>query len=426
MRLSLVEGGLVQAVLNWTTGSVLVGYLLHLGASPFHIGMLSSVPFLAQVSAPFAAILSGWLGHRRRLTALVATLSRATWVLAAFLPQLAVPEALKPTLLVALVLFASLFQSAAATLWTAWMGEVVPDKVRGRYFGLRTGVVGAVGMVANLAAGAFLDHVAAPLSFQVVMGAAVVFGAIGIALYFFHYDPPSERVTIRVKDVFTLPFKNPSFRRLLAFGVYWNFVIMLGAPFVFPYFLEELSMSFTYIAIWTAIAASTALLTTTLWGRVADRVGNRPVLAICTFLAGAALPSMWIAAGYFGSLGFVWVSAVNDAIAWGGIGPAVFNLILVIAPREGRVAYVAMFSLVGGLAGFVGGTLSAPLLSLFQSLAVEGSRWTGYHSLFLVTGVGRMLAWLWVTRIKEPNAWRTRDLLRGAVPWPRRFGPGPS
>ena len=34
MRLSLVEGGLVQVFLNWTSGSVIIGYLLSLGAAP--------------------------------------------------------------------------------------------------------------------------------------------------------------------------------------------------------------------------------------------------------------------------------------------------------------------------------------------------------------------------------------------------------
>jgi len=42
------------------------------------------------------------------------------------------------------------------------MGDVVPWKERGRYFGLRTGVLGIVGTAANLAAGAWLDRVQAP------------------------------------------------------------------------------------------------------------------------------------------------------------------------------------------------------------------------------------------------------------------------
>jgi len=423
MRLSVVEGGLVQAVLNWTTGSVLVGYLIHLGATPFEIGLVASVPLLAQVASPFAAILAGLLGRRRLLTAVLAALSRAVWIVAAFLPQIPMPDPARPALLVLLVLVASIFQASAGTLWTGWMGDVVPESVRGRYFGLRTGVVGVAGMVANLAAGAFLDRVAAPLSFQVVMGVSVVLGAAAVVLYFFHYDPPSPSVRTPVRDIFALPLKSPNFRRLLLFGVYWHFVVLLAAPFVVPYFLAELQMSFTQVAIWSAIAASTGLLTTTVWGRVADRVGNRAVVAICTFLAGVLLPTTWILAGISGNLGFIWVSAVADAVAWGGIGPAVFNLALVTSPREGRVSFIAMYALVTGAAGFIGGALSGPLLTLFQSFDRPDSAWSGYYTLFLLSLVGRSTAWLFVRRVSENNAWRTRDLLRAMTPHWLRTGP---
>lgn len=424
MRVSLVEGGLVQVFLNWTSGSVLVGYLLALGATPSHIALVASVPFLAQVASPFAALLAEAIGRRRLLTAIMAATGRATWIVAAFLPQLPVPDAARPSVLVLLVFVASVFQSATGTLWTAWMGDVVPEDRRGRYFGMRTGVLGVIGMLANLGAGAFLDRVAAPLNFQVVLGVSVVLAGIGVALYFLHHDPPSERRTPSVRDVFLTPLADRNFRRFLAFAVYWQFVVMLGAPFVFPYFLQELTMSFTQVAVWSAIAASTALGTTILWGRVADRVGNKGVLAIGTFVAGAGLPSCWIAAGLTGNLGFIWASAVFDAVAWGAIGPAVFNLALVSAPRTGRVAFVAMYALVAGAAGFMGGVASGALLAFLQSHRPAGwlPAWTGFHSLFVITGVGRMLAWVMLRRVKEAKAWRTRDLLRAVRPAWTRLG----
>src|SRR5690606_28458228 len=202
MRMSLIEGGVVQVFLNWTSGSVLVGYLLALGASASHVALVASVPFLAQVASPFAALLAEFVGRRRLLTATMAAIGRATWILAAFLPQLPIPDAARPGVLVLLVFVASVFQSATGTLWTAWMGDVVPEDRRGRYFGMRTGVLGVIGMVANLAAGAFLDRVAAPLNFQLVLGVSVVLGGVGVALYFAHHDPPSERRAPSIREVF--------------------------------------------------------------------------------------------------------------------------------------------------------------------------------------------------------------------------------
>ncbi len=411
MRLSLFEGGLTQVFLNWTTGSVLIGYLLHLGASPNHIALVGSVPMLAQIASPFGAYLAEVAGRRRVTAAVLSIIGRLSWIVAAFLPQLPVEGALLPTLLVGLVFFAATFQAATGTIWSAWMGDVVPDDRRGRYFGFRTGLLGFVGTAANLAAGSFLDSVNAPLSFQVALGVAVGLSLLASVLYLFHYDPPTEKSRLNMRQLLTVPLKQPNFRRFLAFAIYWQFAVMLGAPFVLPYWLEELQMSFTQVSYWSAISATTALLTTALWGRLADRVGNRAVLAIGTFFAGALLPANWILAGLTGNLNFIWFAAVCDALAWGAIHPSVFGLVLVSAPKAGRVKFIAMYSLAQGVAGFIGGALSGPLLLYLQGFSYAGN-WTGFHSLFAITASLRMLGWLWVRRVEEPRAWRTRDVVR--------------
>src|SRR5690606_34525316 len=86
MRLSLFEGGLVQVFLNWTSGSVIIGYLLSLGASPTHIALVGSVPFLAQVASPLGAWAAETLGQRKLLSLGIAVASRVLWLFAAFLP----------------------------------------------------------------------------------------------------------------------------------------------------------------------------------------------------------------------------------------------------------------------------------------------------------------------------------------------------
>ncbi len=410
----------MQVFLNWTTGSVLVGYLLYLGATPFHIGLVASMPLLSQLASPLGAFAAEALGRRRLVAATLGVIGRLMWLLAVFLPQLGLPQALQPAVIVALALVATAFHSATATIWTAWMGDVVPDDRRGRYFGLRTGVLGVIGTAANLGAGAFLDHVQAPLSFQVVLAVAILASLVSAVLYLFHYDPPTERRPMPLKQVFLTPLKHPNFRRFLLFAGFWQFAVMIGAPFVVPYFLEELRMSFTQVAIWTSTAAVTALGSTIFWGRVADRLGNKGVLAIGTFLAGALLPTNWILAGLTGRLEFVWVSGFFDAIAWGAIGPAVFNLALVSAPRSGRVSYIALYSVASGVVGFIGGALSGPLLSWLLTVDWPGA-WTGYHSLFALTAVARMLGFVVLRPVKEERAWRTRDVVRAlALPRHRR------
>ena len=308
------------------------------------------------------------------------------------------------------------------------MGDVIPDKVRGSFFGLRTGIIGVAGTAANLGAGVFLDRVAAPVSFQAVLLVGIVCAFISVALYLLHYDPPTQAEKISLAGVFRRPLQDSNFRRFLAFATYWQFAVFLSAPFVFPYFLDELQMSFTQVAIWSAIAATSALVTSPLWGRVADRVGNRAVLAIGTFVAGAALPTLWILAGLTGNLAFIWASALFDAVAWGAIGPAIFNLALTSAPRASRTTFFAMYALASGVAGFLGGVVSGPLLMLvapLQGVEILGVGLSGYYALFLISGVARSQAWRLLRSVEETNAWRTRDLVRrvglgwrmGGFPW---------
>ncbi|MDF1523691.1 MAG: hypothetical protein P1P87_12860 [Trueperaceae bacterium] len=62
MRLSVFEGSLTQVFLNWTAGSVLIGFMLHLGASPAEIALVGSVPLLSQIASPAAAYLAAAFG----------------------------------------------------------------------------------------------------------------------------------------------------------------------------------------------------------------------------------------------------------------------------------------------------------------------------------------------------------------------------
>jgi hypothetical protein len=66
------------------------------------------------------------------------------------------------------------------------------------------------------------------------------------------------------------------------------------------------------------------------------------------------------------------------------------------------------------VAGFVGGALSGPLLVFLRNFETQafGTTWTAYHWLFVISGVLRMLAWVWLRSVPEVDAWRTRDLLR--------------
>ncbi len=412
MRLSILEGMPSFVFINLTQGSVLTGFALFCGANSFELGLLSSVPLFGQVLSPVMAWWAGRLGRRKFLAFWLAFIGRALWVLAALLPVIA-PKESRAALLILLVALSSIFMAGNATIWTAWMGDIVPAQERGRYFGLRGGILGVVGTIASLLAGFLIDAVASPLDFQVAFGVAIVVGLIAANMLLAHDEPKVIAARMHFKETFTAPFQNANFKQFMVFAVYWTFSVLVAAPFVFPYFIEYLSMTYTQIAIWTTIASVSGLLFSPWWGRIADKAGNKPVLQLATVLCSVLLPGSWMLAQP-GFIHPIWIAAMFDALVWGAIGPAQFNLALSSAPQNNRSSFIAVMSAVTGLAGFVGGLLSGVLFGWFANLPsgqAGGFHWTNYHWLFLFSAVLRSQAWRFLQPMQEPGAWRVRDLL---------------
>lgn len=411
--LSTLEGAFTTVFLNWTSGAVLTGFLIYLGAGPLVLAAAASVPMLVQVANPLLAWIANRQSHRIQFIAFTAILARGLWLLAVVLPMLVLTPKQASLFMLGLLAVSSMFQSAAGLTWVGLMADVVPEDVRGRYFGWRNALCGLVGMLSGLSAGWYLDRVPAPANFQMVLLVGLLFAAVGIALYYQHYEPRLTAVRLSLRDTFRVPLRDANFRRFLLFAVYWNASVMIAAPFVIPYFFKHLHMSFTQVAIWAGIASVCGLVLAPMWGRVADRVGHKTVLTITTVLAGSLHPLCWMAATP-NFLWFVWLSGLMDALSWGGINTAMFNLTLASAPARHRVAYIAVLGMLAGLAGCVAGLLSGPLLEwlLGWTWTAWSFTWTGYHSLFVIAGLLRTQAWRLLRPVHEARSRPAMELLR--------------
>jgi MFS family permease len=413
MRISVIEGSFTSIFFTWTGGSILIGYMLFLGATPLELAVVASIPLLAQMMGLVGAIVAMRIGSRKGFMAAVTTVGRGIWILGALIPFMPIEAVYKPIVLLGIVGISSIFQSCAGPPWISLMGDIVPEPIRGRYFGFRNGVINVVTMIATIAAGWYMDHAEKPYGFQILIVLSVVCAVIGIRLYLMHHEPRTPRTATSIRATILVPLQDATFRRFLYFALYWNAAVMLAAPFVIPYFFKHLRLTFTEVAIWSAIASISSLVMSPLWGRAADRVGHKTVLVITTFLAGSIHPLCWILATP-GNMFFVYLSGLVDALSWGGIHAAMFNLTVATAPKERRMAYVAVLGMLTGLVGCVMGTLSGPILNLLTpyTLQLGAYTWTGYHSLFLISGLLRTQAWRLLKPVHEPAAWRTRDVFK--------------
>ncbi|HAR68730.1 MAG TPA: MFS transporter [Thermus scotoductus] len=356
LRLSIWEGTLAILFLNWSTGVIVTGYALALGASPQALALLGALPFLAQLLTPLALSLRG---SRKALAVRLNFLARMLFLpatLAAFLPEgLRVPT---------LLLFAGLSQLLAApvgVLWLSWMADLVAEERRGRYFGFRNALLGLVGTLGNLMGGMVADRLPSPLGYQVVLLLGVGAGLLSVLLLRLQSEP-SESPAPPARKALGIAWQDLAYRRYLGLVFLWYGAVMVGGPYVIPYFVQVGGLSMTEVGLWTVISASSGLLFGPMWGRMADREGHKAVL-FRTAMVAALMPLLWLS----GSRAFpwpIWLSALADALAWSGLGTALANAALAQAPREGRNGYLVLFWLAMGLGGLAGSVIAGGVASL--------------------------------------------------------------
>jgi MFS family permease len=382
-----VEGATAEVVGvccgNAMGAAVLTGWALHLGMSAKLVGLVAALPVVAQVLQLFGALLTARFGHRRTALAAVA-LSRQAFLPLAFLPWLPLDDDGRRALLLAAAGAHHALSIVANNAWNAWMGEMVPARVRGRYFGRRTALCTVAGGAFGLAVGFALDRgqraAAAGPVLQALALLACVMGALSVWLMSRQHAASARREPVRwAVHALRRPLADPRARRLVAYSAAWNAACGLSAPFFGLYVLRDLGAGYAAFAACGAGYALARIATSSAWGRAVDRAGAKRVLVLCT--AGLALsPAAWALC----APDRLWPLVVETAMGGlllGGHAVASFALPLAIAPERERPFYLAAVAVAGGaafaLTSALGGALAdaagrvhAPLRALLVSSAV--------------------------------------------------------
>ena len=365
-------------------GVILVGFALELGATPFLIGVLAAIPFLAQLAQLPAVLLIERLRERRRLAVVVVSASRLIILSLALLP-LALDGPARLWLLVGAQIAITLLGAMAGCSVNSWFHQLLAGQDLGALYAQRlfwSTVLASLGALVAAHVVEYWPFGERLHAYSFNFAAAGVAGFIG--LYFLSRIPePRMAPTGPPQPILHLlrsPFLDPNFRRLIVFMASWNFASNLAAPFLTVYLLKQLGYGLaTVTALWAASQMANAF-TLYAWGQISDRMSNKAILA-------TALPA------YFGCLIALPVSALPEkhmltlpllalihvvmGIASGGIGLASGNIGLKLAPQGRGTAYLASVSLAGsaaaGISALAGGALAEWFAARELALLVQWS-----------------------------------------------------
>jgi hypothetical protein len=189
LKYSIYDGMFANVFATLTGGVFLTGFAPYIGMDEFMIGLVASMPFLVTVFQLPASYLIKKNGRRKAVSYWGAALARVIWipvVIVTLMPFSSVSARL--LVILGLIFLSYTFASISYVSWLSWMSELVPDEIRGRFFGTRNMVCGAAAMIVMVISGRLLDSIKGHSPLGLPLGFAITFiGAVFSGIVSLHF-----------------------------------------------------------------------------------------------------------------------------------------------------------------------------------------------------------------------------------------------
>jgi len=399
-------------------GNVVLASLLSgmFGLSPAHYGLIVSLPFWFNFLQVLVTPRLSQQMDARRLCIVTAWLQFLGWaLLTAALPF--IPRADTPLTLGVFFVGFSIISFAGAVngvTWNAWMQDVVPQRLRGKYFGIRNQVlqVSTIAFLLSVSGLTALLH-GSLVAYVILFGLALGVRIVSIVAMQRMVTPgergggtvPQRRLAWR--DQLRVLMADRGFMRFVGFGALMAFFFNLFGPFYPVFMYEELGLSVAranWILLFGSIGAAASF---PAWGRLLDRYGNIPVMIVSLGIWQLSA-LLWCAVDQT-SLWLLYVAVPAGGMFSAGYGVGLFALMLKLMPPSARTFGVALFISLSSLAA----AAAPPLGGYLITWAKEGGFdvFSIYRTAFAVTPLASILGALVLRRVREENAARVGEVV---------------
>ncbi len=365
-------------------------FALLLGATPFQVGVLATVPILlGSVFQLLSTVVAHRIGDR------VWVIGSAALQAAVFVPIVLLARVASggyPWLL-AWVCIYWMLNLGVNPAWNAWMGRMIPPVVRSRYFGRRNVAVHSLIFLSLLLGGFLIDaasrtQLGAATGFAAAFTIAAVSRAVSVWFLTRQHDPgPFVAAEHRVATRTLLPgFWKQPYGRLIGLMGLISGAVNISMAYFTPYFLHALNLSYARFTILGAAIVVARVLSSSYWGEIARIYGNRRALQVSAVLI-IPLSSLWVVSDNFG---YQIALQLVGGFAWAGFELTTFLNLFDCTEDRNRAQVLSIYNLFNGVMIVTGSMLGGAVMHAVGD--------AGYHPIFIISSMCRALIVVFLAR----------------------------
>ena len=392
LRFSFLDGTFASVMIGLTQ-DFFAPFLILLGATVKHIGLLSALPnFFSSIIQLKSAEFVEKLGSRKKVINFFVFLQAFTLLPMSFM---ALKNISQPGLFIFLVILFTSFGAFIAPAWGSLMSDLIAENKRGSYFGWRNKILGFIIVLISFLAGYVLDLMHGINAFY---GFAIIFTLAFIAriisFYFLTkmHEPPlvyNEEAHFTLIN-FLARIKESNFAKFVLFVSLMNFSVNIAAPFFSILMLRELKFSYLLYTTITLTATLTIYFMINRWGNHADKVGNLKIIKFVSPFIGI-IPIVWV---FNQKPGFLIIAQIFSGFLWAGFNLCASNFIYDAVTPPKRTRCIAYFNILNGTALCLGSLIGVVLLQKIP--AFMGQK---IYTLFIISGILRFIVGITMPRM---------------------------
>ncbi|NJP11029.1 MAG: MFS transporter [Leptolyngbyaceae cyanobacterium RU_5_1] len=443
LKASTLDGVFAAIFSNVTGGVLLSNFLVELDASPTQIGLLASIPMLANLTQPIGAFLGDRVTSRHWYCFWIYSPARLLWLFLvaeiAFAKWGTVDSQTLVLWTLAIVLVSHFLGAMGSASWLSWLATLVPRRLRGRYFGIRNSAASLTNLLSVPLLGWMVSswRGGSIQGYGLILLLGIVTGMVSLGFQFLMVDvnPQVQRESadevktggdegnegdeevqnskFKIQNSKFKPslaiFQDTNFLFFLLYLSFWMFAVNLSAPFFNIYMLDDLAIDLRWVTIYNSLQSGANLLMLVVWGKLADRLGNRAILLGVGVLV-AVTPLFWLGTTASSLSVWAWFPLLHVLAGgtWAAIDLCNNNLQLGVAPVRNQATYFAIAAAVSGVSGAIGTTAGGFL--------AEFANYGGIPGLFALSAVVRLVALLPLVFVHEQRGQSLRQMMQVLFP----------